>query len=169
MLHSCVSHVLHLPVLDKEKEQSVQTIITATNSLLCIHQFFEKDLTVKLSKSFSLLWPLTFCFHIVRKVCSPESQFLKTEQGECEVIGWPGLPSLVLENTGKGSSADSCSELEGGNNDRDWLLLLLISLLKTGDWLLPVLWMGLGVQSSTGCFFWTSVVKDREWGSRQEC
>lgn len=62
----------------------------------------------------------------------------------------------MLENAGKGSSADSCSELEGGNNDRDWLLLLLISLLKTGDWLLPVLWMGLGVQSSTGCFFWTS-------------
>lgn len=87
VLHSCVSHVLHLPVLDKEKEQSVQTIITATNSLLCIHQFFEKDLTVKLSKSFSLLRPLTFCFHIVRKVCSPESQFLKTEQGECEVMG----------------------------------------------------------------------------------
>lgn len=63
----------------RKRTVSPDSIITATNSLLCIHQFFEKYLTVKVSKSFSLLWPLTFCFHIVRKVCSPESQFLKTE------------------------------------------------------------------------------------------
>ena len=40
------------------------------------------------------------------------------------------------------SSVDSCSELEGRLDNRDWLLLLLVSLLKTGDWLLPELWMG---------------------------
>lgn len=66
------------------------------------------------------------------------------------------MPSLVLGNVGEGSSADGCSELEGGDDNRDWLLLLLVSLLKTGDWLLPVLWMGLEVQSSPGCFFWMS-------------
>lgn len=65
-------------------------------------------------------------------------------------------PSLVLENVGEGSSVDGCSELVGGEDDRDWLLLLLVSLLKTGDWLLPVLWIGLEVQSSPGCFFWMS-------------
>lgn len=72
--------------------------------------------------------------------------------------GWSFLPSLMLGNAGEGSSADGCSELEGGDDDddRDWLLLLLVSLLKTGDWLLPVLWMGLEVQSSPGCFFWMS-------------
>lgn len=62
-------------------------------------------------------------------------------------------PSLVLGNVGEGSSVDGCSELEGGDDNRDWLLLLLVSLLKTGDWLLPVLWIGLEVQSSPGCFF----------------
>ena len=66
----------------------------------------------------------------------------------------------MLGNVGEGSSVDGCSELEGGDDNRDWLLLLLVSLLKTGDWLLPVLWMGLEVQSSPGCFFWMSVVKD---------
>lgn len=70
----------------------------------------------------------------------------------------------MLENAGEGSSAGGCSELEAGDvdidNDRDWLLLLLVSLLKTDDWLLPVLWMGLEVQSSPGCFFWMSAVKD---------
>lgn len=65
-------------------------------------------------------------------------------------------PSLVLGNVGEGSSVDGCSELEGGDDNRDWLLLLLVSLLKTGDWLLPVLWIGLEVQSSPGCFFWMS-------------
>lgn len=62
----------------------------------------------------------------------------------------------MLGNVDEGSSADGCSELEGsggGDDDRDWLLLLLVSLLKTGDWLLPVLWMGLEVHSSPGCFF----------------
>lgn len=63
----------------------------------------------------------------------------------------------MLGNVGEGSSADGCSEPEGdGADKRDWLLLLLVSLLKTGDWLLPVLWMGLEVQSSPGCFFWMS-------------
>lgn len=73
-----------------------------------------------------------------------------------DVTGCSFLPSLVLGNVGEGSSADGCSELEGGDDNRDWLLLLLVSLLKTGDWLLPVLWMGLEVQSSPGCFFWMS-------------
>lgn len=54
------------------------------------------------------------------------------------------------------SPVDGGSEPDGGDNDRDWLLLLLVSLLKTDDWLLPVLWIGLEVQSSSGCFFWTS-------------
>lgn len=71
---------------------------------------------------------------------------------------------------GEGSSVDGCSELEGSDDDKsDWLLLLLVSLLKTGDWLLPVLWMGLEVQSSPGCFFWMSVVKDSESASREKC
>lgn len=73
---------------------------------------------------------------------------------------------MLVENIGEGSSIDNCSELEGSDNDRDWLLLLLVSLLKTGDWLLPVLWIGLEVQSSTGCFFWTSEVKKSKQGSR---
>lgn len=77
-----------------------------------------------------------------------------------DMIGCPSLPSLVLANVGEGSSADGCSELEGSDDNGDWLLLLLVSLLKTGDWLLPVLWIGLEVQSSPGCFFWMSVVKD---------
>lgn len=68
----------------------------------------------------------------------------------------PNSPSLVLGKAGEGSSADGCSELEGGGDNRDWLLLLLVSLLKTADWLLPLLWMGLEVQSSPGCFFWMS-------------
>jgi len=76
------------------------------------------------------------------------------------------LPSLMLENIGEGSSADGCSVLEGNDNDSDWLLLLLVSLLKTDDWLLPVLWIGLEVQFSSGCFFWTSVEKDSKKGSR---
>lgn len=68
------------------------------------------------------------------------------------------LPSRVLVgNVGRGSSVDSCSELVGGV-DRDWLLLL-ISLLKTGDWLLPVVGIGLEVQSSSGCFSWISMFK----------
>ena len=75
---------------------------------------------------------------------------------------------MLVENIGEGSSIDSCSELEGSDNDRDWLLLLLVSLLNTGDWLLPVLWIGLEVQSSPGCFFWTSVVKNSEHESREE-
>lgn len=87
----------------------------------------------------------------------------------CENVGFPILPSLVLGNVGEGSSVDGCSELEGGDDNRDWLLLLLVSLLKTGDWLLPVLWIGLEVQSSPGCFFWMSVVKDSKWGSREKC
>lgn len=68
-------------------------------------------------------------------------------------------PSLLLMNVG--SSVDSCSELEGCDEDddeddvRDWLLLL-VSLLKTGEGLLPLLWMGFEVQSSPGCFFWMS-------------
>lgn len=79
-------------------------------------------------------------------------------------------PSLVLGHVDDGSSAaDGCSGLEGGDDNRDWLLLLLLllmllmlllllleSLLKTGDWLVPVLWMGLEVRSSPGCFFWMS-------------
>lgn len=69
------------------------------------------------------------------------------------------MPSLVLGNVGEGSSVGGCSALEGGgggDDDRDWLLLLLVSLLKTVDWLLPVLWMGLEGQSSPGGFFWMS-------------
>lgn len=86
----------------------------------------------------------------------------------CGNAGGHISPSLELENAGEGSSAGGCSELEAGDgdvdvdDDRDWLLLLLVSLLKTGDWLLPVLWMGLEVQSSPGCFFWMSAVKDEE-------
>lgn len=68
----------------------------------------------------------------------------------------PSSPSLVLGKAGEGSSADGCSEPEGGGDNRDGLLLLLVSLLKTADWLLPLLWMGLEVQSSPGCFFWMS-------------
>lgn len=65
-----------------------------------------------------------------------------------------------------GSSVDSCSELEGCDEDddeddvRDWLLLL-VSLLKTGEGLLPLLWMGFEVQSSPGCFFWMSAIDER--------
>lgn len=76
-------------------------------------------------------------------------------------------PSLLLGKAGEGSWADGCSELEGGGDDRDWLLLLLVSLLKTADWLLPLLWMGLEVQSSPGCFFWTSAEGTREEGREQ--
>lgn len=50
-------------------------------------------------------------------------------------------PSLVAGHVDEDSSVDSCSELEGGLDNRDWLPLLLVSLLKTGDWLLPELWM----------------------------
>lgn len=70
----------------------------------------------------------------------------------------------MLGKPGEGSSADGCSELEGGGGDG--LLLLLVSLLKTGDWLLPLLWMGLEGQSSPGCFFWTSA-QGRAGGSRE--
>lgn len=73
-----------------------------------------------------------------------------------------GSPSLVLGKAGEGSSANGCSELEGSGDNRDWLLLLLVSLLKTADWLLPLLWMGLEVQSSPGCFFWTSAHRQAE-------
>lgn len=70
-------------------------------------------------------------------------------------------PSLVLANVDEGSSADGCSGPDGeGEGKRDWLLLLLllllVSLLKTGDGLLPLLWIGVEVQSSPGCFFWMS-------------
>lgn len=68
----------------------------------------------------------------------------------------PSSPSLVLEKVGEGSSADGCSELEGDGDNRDWLPLLLVSLPRTAEWLLPLLWMGLEVQSSPGCFFWMS-------------
>lgn len=68
----------------------------------------------------------------------------------------PSSPSLVLEKVGEGSSADGCSELEGDGDDRDWLPLLLVSLPRTAEWLLPLLWMGLEGQSSPGCFFWMS-------------
>lgn len=58
------------------------------------------------------------------------------------------------------SAADGGSEPGGSDNDRDWLLLLLLSLLNTDDWLLPGLWMGLEARSSSGCFFWTSGRRD---------
>lgn len=68
-------------------------------------------------------------------------------------------PSLVLPNVDEGSSADGCSgpDSDGeGEGKRDWLLLLLVSLLKTGDGLVPLLWMEVELQSSPGCFFWMS-------------
>lgn len=71
---------------------------------------------------------------------------------------------------GEGSSANGGSELEGGGgdgDDRDWLLLLLVSLLRTAEWLLPLLWMGLEGQSSPGCFFWMSGHGQAE-GNRHE-
>lgn len=70
---------------------------------------------------------------------------------------------------GEGSSADSCSELEGSDNDSAWLLLLLVSLPKMGDWLLPLLWIGLEGQSSSGSFFWTSEARteDRDIRTRR--
>lgn len=40
--------------------------------------------------------------------------------------------------------------------DRVWLLLLLVSLQKTADWLLLELGAGSEAQSSSGCFFWMS-------------
>lgn len=68
----------------------------------------------------------------------------------------PSSPSLVLGKVGEGSSADGCSELGADGDNRDWLPLLLVSLPRTAEWLLPLLWMGLEVQSSPGCFFWMS-------------
>lgn len=66
----------------------------------------------------------------------------------------------MLANVDEGSSANGCSGPDSdGEGKRDWLLLLLlllVSLLKTGDGLLPLLWMGVEVQSSPGCFFWMS-------------
>lgn len=62
----------------------------------------------------------------------------------------------VLETSscaGRGvASVEGSSEL-AGLEDRVWLLLLLISLQKTADWLLLELGVGSGVQSSSGCFF----------------
>lgn len=62
----------------------------------------------------------------------------------------------MLGKVGEGSSADACSELGADGDNRDWLPLLLVSLPRTAEWLLPLLWMGLEVQSSPGCFFWMS-------------
>lgn len=50
------------------------------------------------------------------------------------------------------ASVEGSSEL-AGLEDRVWLLLLLVSLQKTADWLLLELGAGSGVQSSSGCFF----------------
>jgi len=63
------------------------------------------------------------------------------------------LPSLVAGHVDEDSSVESCSELGGGLDNRDWLLLLLVSLLKTADWLLAELWMDWEGQSSSGGFF----------------
>lgn len=62
----------------------------------------------------------------------------------------------MLGKADGGSWVEDCSELEGGSAKREGLPLLLVSLVKTADWLLPLLWMGLEVQSSPGCFFWMS-------------
>lgn len=69
-------------------------------------------------------------------------------------------PSLVLGKADGGSWVEDCSELEGGSAKREGLPLLLVSLVKTADWLVPLLWMGLEVQSSPGCFFWMSAEGD---------
>lgn len=65
------------------------------------------------------------------------------------------VPSPV--NVGEGSSAGGCSEPEGDDDKGEGLLLVVVSLLKTDDWLPPLLWRGSGGQSSPGCFFWMSV------------
>lgn len=95
------------------------------------------------------------CFTLVDKT----HDRLRTSRGDAACYS---LPSLELGNIGEGSSVDGCSELVGADDNRDWLLLLLVSLLNTGDWLLPVLWIGLEGQSSPGCFSGMSVVKDRK-------
>lgn len=46
-----------------------------------------------------------------------------------------------------------------GMEDRVWLLLLLVSLQKTADWLLLELAVGSEAQSSSGCFFWMSDIE----------
>lgn len=59
------------------------------------------------------------------------------------------------------ASVEGSSEL-AGLEDRVWLLLLLVSLQKTADWLLLELGAGSGVQSSSGCFFCMSDGENRE-------
>lgn len=52
--------------------------------------------------------------------------------------------------------ADEDSTKLADTDDRDWLLLMFVSLQNTVDWLLLELGVGSGAQSSSGCFFSTS-------------
>ncbi len=82
------------------------------------------------------------------------------------------ISSLLLEDRICVSSSPSCAgrgvaSVEGsselaGLEDRVWLLLLLISLQKTADWLLLELGTASGEQSSSGCFFCMSDEENRE-------
>lgn len=59
------------------------------------------------------------------------------------------------------ASVEGSSEL-AGLEDWVWLLLLLVSLQKTADWLLLELGAGSGVQSSSGGFFCMSEGENRQ-------
>lgn len=100
--------------------------------------------------SFSLLWNIIRAHRTHLNIISVITS--KTEN-----ISVPS-PSCA----GRGvASVEGSSEL-AGLEDRVWLLLLLVSLQKTADWLLLELGAGSGVQSSSGCFFCMSDGKNRE-------